>query len=92
MVLRARVLRADASRELRWIGRLPLPGLFSGEHIFAIEPIDPGRVRFVQREIFRGLLVPLLSRFLDTAVRRGYEEMNRALKARSERPSSPGGT
>jgi len=78
------VLHAEADRELRWIGHLFVPGLFDGEHIFTIEPLETGRVRFTQREIFTGLLVPLLARMLDTDTRRGFEEMNRALKARAE--------
>lgn len=28
------ILEAEANRELRWRGNLPIPGLFIGEHIF----------------------------------------------------------
>ncbi len=70
------------NRELRWLGRLGLPRLFDGEHIFQIEPLGPARARFVQREQFRGLLVPLLARSLNRDARRGFEEMNRALRER----------
>jgi hypothetical protein len=38
--------------------------LFDGEHIFAVEPIDGGKTRFVQRELFSGLLVPLLRKMI----------------------------
>ena len=31
------VLVADENRELRWVGRLVLPGLFDGEHYFVLE-------------------------------------------------------
>ncbi|HLE55364.1 MAG TPA: SRPBCC domain-containing protein [Thermoplasmata archaeon] len=61
-----------------------IPGLFDGEHIFEIEPAGAGRTRFVQREVFRGLLVPVLARSLDRDTKRGFEEMNRALKMRAE--------
>jgi hypothetical protein len=64
------------------------PGLFDGEHIFTIEPLGTGRVRFTQRETFTGLLVPLLARMLDTGTQHGFEEMNKALKARAEQPQS----
>jgi hypothetical protein len=63
---------------------LLIPGLFDGEHIFSIEPIGPDRVRFVQREIFTGLLVPLFARGLDTDTQHGFDEMNQALKAQAE--------
>jgi hypothetical protein len=66
------------------LGHLVLPGLFDGEHIFTIKPLGNNRVRFSQREIFNGLLVPLLGRSLKTDTQRGFEEMNQALKARAE--------
>ena len=81
------VLVAEPNRELRWLGHLWVPGLFDGEHSFRIEPLSDGRVRFVQKEQFRGLLVPLLTRMLDGDTRRGFEEMNRALKLRAESAS-----
>ena len=84
MSFRPTVLHAEPNRELRWLGHLWLPGLFDGEHSFSIEPLSDGRVRFVQRERFRGLLVPFLSKMLDGDTRRGFEEMNRALKLRAE--------
>ncbi|TLZ53383.1 MAG: SRPBCC domain-containing protein [Methanobacteriota archaeon] len=82
MTFRPTVLRVDPNRELRWLGRVGLPRIFDGEHIFEIEPRGPNRVRFVQRERFRGLFVPLLAKSLDRDARRGFEEMNRALLAR----------
>lgn len=84
MTFKPTVLDAEPNRELRWLGRLLAPGLFDGEHSLAIEPLEENRVRFVQRETFRGLLVPLFSRGLDKNTRRGFEEMNRALKERAE--------
>ena len=80
MTFRPTVLKAEPNRELRWLGHLLISGLFDGEHIFTIEPLGEGRVRFTQREVFTGLLVPLFARGLDTDTRRGFEEMNQALK------------
>ncbi len=84
MTFKPTVLKAEPNRELRWLGHLLIPGLFDGEHILSIEPLAANRVRFVQREVFTGLLVPLFARGLDTDTRRGFEEMNQALKARAE--------
>ena len=84
MTFRPTVLKAEPNRELRWLGHLLISGLFDGEHSFTIEPLREGRVRFTQREVFTGLLVPLFARGLDTDTRRGFEEMNQALKARAE--------
>ena len=74
MSFRPTVLVADPNREFRWLGHLWLPGLFDGEHSFLIEPLGEGRVRFVQRERFGGLLLPLLSSVLDRDTRLGFEE------------------
>jgi hypothetical protein len=78
------VLKVEPNKELRWLGRLILPGLFDGEHIFQIEPLSSGRVRFRQREIFSGIFVPLLNNSLDTDTRRGFNEMNQKLKELAE--------
>ncbi len=78
------VLKVEPDRELRWLGQLWIPGLFDGEHIFLIEPLGETRVRFVQREVFKGILLPLLGHSLDTNTRRGFDEMNQALKMRVE--------
>jgi len=78
------VLKIEPNRELRWLGRLMFSGLFDGEHIFQIEPLGGGHVRFRQREIFSGVLVPLLKKSLDTDTRRGFNEMNQKLKELAE--------
>jgi hypothetical protein len=89
MTFRPRVLRAVPDQELRWLGRVVLPGVFDGEHFFQIEPLDQGRrTRFIQGERFTGLLVPLLRTNLDRGTREGFEAMNQALKARVEESSS----
>ena len=61
MTFQPRVLTAEPGRELRWRGHLLIPGLFDGEHIFIIEPLVAGDVRFIQREIVTGLLFPLFA-------------------------------
>jgi hypothetical protein len=83
MTFRPTVLAADPGHELRWLGRLVVPGLFDGEHRFVLEA-SGGGVRLVQAERFRGLLVPLLRRQVEGPTRRGFEAMNAALKARAE--------
>ena len=84
MLFRPAVLKAEPYRELRWLGRVLIPGLFDGEHIFIIERVAENRVRFIQRELFRGLLVPLLWRRLNTRIRRSFNEMNAAFEKLAE--------
>ena len=84
MTFRPTVMKVEANRQLRWLGHLLVPGLFDGEHIFEIEELGRDRILFIQREIFKGLLVPLLARSLDKNTQKGFEEMNRALRKRAE--------
>lgn len=79
------VTRVEEGRELRWLGK---SWLLNGEHIFTIEQLQPGRVRFVHREVFDGLLTSIFGKSLDTDVKQGFEEMNKALKERAERAGS----
>ena len=78
------VLAAIPGRELRWLARLPVPGIFDGEHFFLLEPGGEGGTRFIHGETFSGLLVGLLGGTI-TAAEEGYGVMNAALKQRAER-------
>ena len=85
MVFKPTVLKADVNRELRWLGRLLVPGLFDGEHYFRIETIGEDRVRFIHGEKFSGILVGLFAKSLEEGTLSGFREMNEALKRRAER-------
>ena len=77
------ILVAAREWELRWRGRLVVPGLFDGEHSFQIR--THGRsCRFHQSERFTGILVKAIGDGLFDAVQQGFEEMNVALKLRAE--------
>jgi hypothetical protein len=76
------ILVARPGEELRWLGRLLLPGIFDGEHAFELESRGDA-CSFRQSEHFTGLLVPLLGGAL-AATERGFEAMNVAIKRRAE--------
>lgn len=80
---RPTLVAVEPQRELRWLGRVIIPGLFDGEHGFTIERLGPDRVRLRHREVMSGILVPLMGGMLRDA-ERGFHLMNRALKARAE--------
>jgi hypothetical protein len=82
--LHCTVVTVEPNRELCWKYAFIHPILMSGEHSFTIEALDHDRVRFIDREIFHGLLVPLQARDIDTNSRHGFEAMDQALKARAE--------
>lgn len=83
MKFRPTVLVCDEPRELRWLGKLWIPGLFDGEHFFQCNEAAEGHTRFVHGENFKGLLVKLVGQRL-TNVARGFVYMNEALKRRVE--------
>jgi hypothetical protein len=77
------VINVEPKRAWTWTYSIISPLLFRGEHSFAVEPTDSGQVsRFAHTELFKGLLVPLFVNEAET--RRGFEGMDRALKARVE--------
>jgi hypothetical protein len=82
MTMHPTVLVADPGRELRWLGRLWIPGIFDGEHRFEIQEVEHGRVRFVQDERFRGVLVPFLRKMIEVDTLATFHEVNAALAAR----------
>jgi hypothetical protein len=86
MTFRPTVLEAAPGRELRWLGHLLVPGIFDGEHRFTIQPLGDGRVRLVQQEDYRGLLVPLLAASLDRRTLPAFQQLNQSLKRRAEQP------
>jgi hypothetical protein len=88
MTFRPAVTRAETNREFRWLGHVGVPGLFDGEHVFLLEPVDGGKTRFVQRERFTGLLTPLILAMIRQSTLRGFEAMNQALKQRAEASQS----
>ena len=78
----------EEGRELRRFGKSSLPGFLNAEHIFTIEVLQLNRVRFIQRQIFDGLMTRLFGKGFDKEIRQGFNEMNDALKKRAERITS----
>lgn len=89
MTFRPTVLTVTPNQELRWRGRVLLPGIFDGEHYFQISPLAPGRLRFIQGERFSGILVAFAKSSLDGGTKAGFLAMNQALKARAEGGANP---
>lgn len=88
MRFRPKITSVVPNREFRWMGHVGFRGLFDGEHIFELKSLGAAGTRFVQRERFRGVLVPFMARRLEKSVRRGFEEMNRALRDQALGPAA----
>jgi hypothetical protein len=84
VTFRPTVLAAVPGRELRWQGRLLVPGIFDGEHRLLIRERGQTEATFVQEELFAGVLVPFTGKVL-ARTQRGFVLMNQALKERVER-------
>jgi len=84
MTFRPTITVVDEGARLEWLGRLLVPGVFDGRHSFHLEAIGRDRTRLTQAEEFSGILVPLIGKTLEKT-RRGFEEMNQALRLRAER-------
>jgi hypothetical protein len=88
LFFRPRITVCDENKELRWRGVFLHPRIAAGDHTFSIERGEQGTSRFVQREVFTGFLPSLLPKLLEREVRKGFEIMNQALKARVEAAAS----
>ena len=84
MTIRPQIISVQKHKELRWKGRVLLPGIFDAEHIFELTGLEDQTTRFVQRENFSGIMVPFMKKMLDDNTRRGFEMMNQRLKERCE--------
>jgi hypothetical protein len=71
------------NKEISWQGRIP--GVFTGTHKFTLDPLEGNKTRFVQHSEFEGLAVRFGGEEFLEGGRRGFEEMERALKERVER-------
>jgi hypothetical protein len=84
MTIKPKCMVVEKNSEFRWKGKLLIPGIFDGEHIFKMRDAGNGMTKFIQTENFGGLLLPLFWKMINTKTIKGFEEMNRALKQRAE--------
>jgi hypothetical protein len=86
---RPTVVEATEPTQVRWKGRLGLPGVLDADHEFRIEALPAGRSRLTQDEHFSGLLVPFVARSLERGTLPAFAAMNGALKERAEKALTP---
>ncbi|MDO9084841.1 MAG: SRPBCC domain-containing protein [Anaerolineaceae bacterium] len=78
------VIKVDPLKEFAWKFHVFHPILFRGVHSFQIEPLGEKQVIFMDRESFKGLLLPTQSKDLTTTGLNAMVEMGKALKKRVE--------
>ena len=83
MTFRPKII-SISNYELTWIGNLLLPGIFDGEHHFALIPISDDNTKFLHSEKFSGLLCSPIFGLIGETTKVGFENMNMAFKKQSE--------
>lgn len=73
-------------KKMVWTGGMPL-GLFKGERTFTLTPTSDGRTEFFMREVFSGLLAPLITRSIPDLTP-SFEQYANGLKNRAENNGS----
>src|SRR5688572_7377249 len=73
MTFKPTVLAFEHSTEFRWKGKLLVKGVFDGEHKFELIDNGNGTTVFVHSESFKGILVGVLKKQLETSTKRGFE-------------------
>ncbi len=84
MKFKPKVLKLKPREEFRWKGKLIMPGIFDGEHIFQFEKINGNTTKFIQREKFTGIAVSMLLKNMEEGIKNSFEEMNTRLKKIAE--------
>lgn len=69
-------------KRMVWSGGMPL-GLFKGERTFTLAAQPDGKVEFAMREVFSGLLAPLIEKSIPD-LQPAFDEFAAALKRRAE--------
>ena len=85
MSFKATVSCVQENRDFIWVGFIPIPGAFRGEHIFELRPIDDSHTKVIHREEFSGWMLPFLWKNLDKDARAGFQLMSEALKNEVEK-------
>jgi hypothetical protein len=74
-----------------WQGMMAAEWIFKGNHIFKFEPLgDIGEngetvgCKFIQDEVFGGILASLVMFFYRQKLEKGFNDMNAALKSKAE--------
>lgn len=87
--VRPKILCVDPGKSFVWQSHHSIPGLVSAMHCFELEAADDGKTRFIQREMYTGILASLMARRARAHLC-GFEEMNRAIKVAAEWVARPG--
>ena len=86
--VKARFGDVTPQRRLTWHGNVGGDWLFAGDREFLIDEQPDGTVLFTHVEDVRGVLFPLFSVVMGSAIQRSHDAFNSALKRRVEAQAS----
>ena len=75
-----KITKIIPNHELRWKGQFFSSKIFAGERIFSIEKLSDNKVNFVNKEIFSGIGLKLVSQKTGDDILASFKKMNEALK------------
>lgn len=78
------IIHIVPARELRWLSQAPDPSAFRAEHYFLFTAKEGGRTHVVHGEAFSGTIAEERWPSISANLRRAYDKLNAALKARAE--------
>ena len=79
-----KITKITPNHELRWKGKFFSSKIFAGERIFSIEKLSDNKVNFVNKEIFSGIGLKLVSQKTADDILASFKKMNEALKKMME--------
>ena len=75
-----KITKIIPNHELRWKGQFFSSKIFAGERIFSIEKLSDNKVNFVNKEIFSGIGLKLVSQKTEDDILASFKKMNEELK------------
>lgn len=82
---KVKILEIQEKQILQWLGHFIIPGLIDGNHIFQLQHLSDNKTLFIQKESFKGILVPFVWKYyLNTKLRAGFVQLNEGLKKHVE--------
>ncbi|MCH8294705.1 SRPBCC domain-containing protein [Candidatus Poribacteria bacterium] len=78
----AKITEFLPGKKMTWTGGMPL-GLFKGERTYTLTNQSNGAVEFAMREVYTGLMAPLITRSIPD-LQPSFDEFAAALKNRAE--------
>lgn len=74
------ICRNTPNKVLAWNGYMVAQRLFEATYIFEMEEKTENEVLFIQREEYKGFMVPFVKFMLPALLKKGFENMNQDLK------------